>query len=99
VGPGLADRREHRRRVAVAAGNVLAFPPRFQLAHAIVNTGDAPLRYFAFSAPAASIEMVDYPTSGKRTERTRYGKFRRFYLPNRLDVRYFEGFPLDDTNK
>jgi len=82
-----------------SASSAKCVTPRFQLAHAIVNTGDAPLRYFAFSAPAASIEMVDYPTSGKRTERTRYGKFRRFYLPDCLDVPYFEGFPLDDTTE
>ncbi len=84
-------------RAAVAAGDVLAFPPRFQIAHAIVNTGDAPLRYFAFGAPAEAVEMADYPTSGKRLERTPYGKVRRFYLPDRLDVPYFEGEPIDDA--
>lgn len=82
-------------RVPIVAGDVLGFPPRFQIAHAIVNTGDAPLRFFSFSAPAESVEMADYPTTGARLERTPYGKYRRFYLPDHLDVPYFEGEPID----
>ncbi|HEX2187071.1 MAG TPA: cupin domain-containing protein [Chloroflexota bacterium] len=84
-------------RVPIGAGDVLAFPPRFQLAHAIVNTGHAPLRYFAFSAHAEAVEMADYPTSGARMERTPYGKYRRFPLPERLDMPYFEGEPIDEA--
>jgi hypothetical protein len=76
---------------------VLAFPPRFQIAHAIRNPAGAPLRFFAFSAPAETLEMANYPTSGARMERTPYGKHRRFYLPERLDVPYFEGEPVDEA--
>jgi uncharacterized cupin superfamily protein len=83
-------------RAAIQAGDVLAFPPRCQIAHAIVNTGDAPLRFFSFSAPTERLEMVDYPTSGARLERTAFGKRRRFQLPERLDMPYFEGEPLDE---
>lgn len=80
---------------AVAAGDVLGFPPRYQIAHAIRNTGEPPLRYLAFSAAAEEVEMVDYPTSGARLERAGYGKRRRFFLPERLDVPYFENEPVD----
>jgi uncharacterized cupin superfamily protein len=75
---------------------VLGFPPRYQVAHAFVNTGDRPLRYFAFGARAAALEMVDYPASGKRSEGTAYGKYRRFYPPARTDVPYWENEPADE---
>lgn len=91
------ERRGATRRIAIESGDVLAFPPRFQIAHAIRNTGGAPLRYFAFSAPAETLEMADYPTTGARLERTQYGKRRRFYLPERLDVPYFEGEPTNEA--
>lgn len=84
------------RRVPVQAGDVVGFPPRYQVAHAFVNTGDEPLRYFAFGTPAETLEMVDYPTSGKRAEGTAYGKYRRFYPPERSDVPYWENEPVDE---
>jgi uncharacterized cupin superfamily protein len=82
-------------RIPIRAGDVLGFPPRYQVAHALVNTGDAPLRYFAFGAPAETLEMVDYLTSGARLERTPFGKRLRFYQPERTDVPYWENEPVD----
>jgi uncharacterized cupin superfamily protein len=84
------------RRFPIQAGDVLGFPPRYQVAHAIVNTGDEPLRYFAFGAPAEILRMVDYPTSGMRLEETPYGKERSFYPPERTDVPYWEHQPVDE---
>jgi uncharacterized cupin superfamily protein len=84
------------RRFPIRAGDVLGFPPRYQVAHAIVNTGDEPLRYFAFGAPAETLRMVDYPTSGTRLEGTPYGKEHSFYPPERLDVDYWENQPVDE---
>jgi uncharacterized cupin superfamily protein len=85
-----------RGRVPVRAGDVLGFPPRYQVAHALANTGDEPLRYFAFGAPAEPLEMIDYPTSGARLERTPFGKRRRFYPPEPPDVPYWEHEPVDE---
>ena len=97
VTEGRGELQTEHHRIAIQAGDVLAFPPRFQIAHAIRNTADAPLRFFAFSAPAQTLEMADYPSTGARLERTPYGKRRRFYLPEQLDVPYFEGEPVDEA--
>jgi uncharacterized cupin superfamily protein len=83
-------------RVPIRAGDVLGFPPRYQVAHAVVNTGDEPLRYFAFGAPAERLELLDYVTAGVRRESTAYGKRRRFYQPERTDVPYWENEPVDE---
>jgi uncharacterized cupin superfamily protein len=80
---------------AIAAGDVLGFPPRYQVAHAFRNTGEDPLRYLAFAAPAETLEMVDYPETGIRMERTPYGKGHRFVLPERQRVPYWEGVRTD----
>ena len=82
------------RRVPVAAGDVVAFPPRYQIAHSFKNTGTEPLRFFAFSALSGeAVGMIDYPLSGKHLEYTDYGKMRRYFLPERVNVPYFEGEP------
>jgi uncharacterized cupin superfamily protein len=83
-------------RVPLRAGDVLGFPPRYQVAHAIVNTGDEPLRYFAFGAPAETLDMVDYVTPGVRRELTAFGKSHRFYPPERTNVPYWENEPVDE---
>jgi uncharacterized cupin superfamily protein len=80
---------------AIAAGDVFGFPPRYQIAHQICNTGEGDLRFLSFSAPAERLEMMDYPESGQRAEGTTYGKRRRFFLPERVDVGYWEGTPTD----
>jgi uncharacterized cupin superfamily protein len=83
-------------RVPVAPGDVVAFPPRYQLAHSFKNTGTEPLRFFAFAAPSPEqVGVVDYPLSGKRFTVTPYGKVARYYLPERRDVPYFENEPAD----
>jgi uncharacterized cupin superfamily protein len=54
-------------RVEVRAGDYLAFPAGPQHAHTLTNTGAAPLRYLALSAPAtpATLDIVGYPDSKK----------------------------------
>ncbi|MDQ3699866.1 MAG: cupin domain-containing protein [Chloroflexota bacterium] len=79
----------------IEAGDVLAFPPRYQIAHAIANTGTEDLIFLALSAPAETLEMIDYPESGARMERTTYGKYRRFRLPQELDLDYWDGERVD----
>jgi uncharacterized cupin superfamily protein len=80
---------------AIAAGDVLGFPPRYQVAHAFRSTGDEPLRYLAFAAPAETLEMVDYPETGVRMERTPFGKRYRFVLPTDRHVPYWGGVRTD----
>ena len=54
-------------RVEVRAGDYVAFPAGPQSAHALTNTGSAPLRYLALSAPATpvTLDVVGYPDSKK----------------------------------
>jgi uncharacterized cupin superfamily protein len=75
-----------RGRVLVRAGDVLGFPPRYQVAHALANTGDAPLRYLVLEAPAG----------GQRAAATAFGKARPFDPPAQLDVPYWENEPVDE---
>jgi uncharacterized cupin superfamily protein len=79
----------------IAAGDLLGFPPRYQIAHAFRNTGEAPLRYLAFGAPAESLEMLDYLDSNLRAEYTSYGKRYRFHLPEERDIPYWHGVRTD----
>ena len=83
------------RRIPVKAGDVVAFPPRYQIAHSFKCTGSEPLRFFAFGAPGKEqVEVVDYPLSGKRlTLAWPPGKMARYFLPERKDVPYFENEP------
>ena len=83
------------RRVRIAAGDVVAFPPRYQIAHSFKCTGSEPLRFLAFAAPGEeSVGVVDYPLSGKRlTYAWPPGKTYRYFLPERRDVPYFENEP------
>ena len=83
------------RRIPVRAGDVVAFPPRFQIAHSFKCTGSEPLRFFAFGAPGKEhVGIVDYPLSGKRlTMAWPPGKLARYFLPERRDVPYFENEP------
>ena len=82
--------------IPIRAGDVLGFPPRYQVAHAIRNTGAAELRLLAIGSPGAErLEMIDYPASGQRAEFATFGKQRRFFLPERLNVGYWEGTPTD----
>ena len=88
-------RRSGRGTFAVVAGDVFGCPPRYQIAHHIRNTGEGDLRFLSFAAPAERLDMGDYPESGQRVESTAYGKRRRFFLPERVDVGYWEGTPTD----
>ncbi|MCW5695439.1 MAG: cupin domain-containing protein [Bauldia sp.] len=48
------------------AGDVCAAPPGGpEVAHQIINTGEATLRYFGFSTRPEVAEVVEYPDSGK----------------------------------
>jgi uncharacterized cupin superfamily protein len=76
---------------AIEPGLVLAFPPRYQIAHVIQNTGQEPLRFLSFAAQAEHLDTVDYPDTGQHAEGTRFGKRRRFFLPERTNVGYWEG--------
>jgi uncharacterized cupin superfamily protein len=80
----------------IRVGDVLGFPPRYQVAHSIRNTGTAELRLLAIGSPGAErLEMIDYPASGQRAESAAFGKQRRFFLPERVNVGYWEGTPTD----
>jgi uncharacterized cupin superfamily protein len=92
---GQGEVRTEQGTFAIAAGDVLGFPPRYQVAHAVRNTGEGDLRYLSFSSWAEQIDMNDYPESGQRSEGTPYGKSRRFFLPERVDVGYWERTPTD----
>ena len=83
------------RCIPVRAGDVVAFPPRYQIAHSFKCTGSEPLRFFAFGAPGKEhVGVVDYPLSGKRlTMAWPPGKMARYFLPERKDVPYFENEP------
>ena len=83
------------RRIAVRAGDVVAFPPRYQIAHSFKCTGMEPLRFLAFGASGEErVGVVDYPLSGKRlTFAWPPGKVFRYFLPERRDVPYFENEP------
>lgn len=81
--------------VAVRAGDLMGFPPRYQIPHAFRNTGDTVLRYLAFGAPAETLDMLDYLEAGVRAEYTRYGKHYRFRLPEERDIPYWENVPTD----
>jgi uncharacterized cupin superfamily protein len=50
--------------VALRAGDYVTLPPGPDHAHQIVNTGNGPLRYLAFSTLHPT-EVVGYPDSGK----------------------------------
>jgi uncharacterized cupin superfamily protein len=83
------------RRVPVKAGDVVGFPPRYQIAHSFKCTGSEPLRFISFGAPGEEVVgVVDYPLSGTRLTYARPpGKVDRFYLPERRDVPYYENEP------
>ena len=92
---GQGEVRTEQGAFAVAAGDVFGFPPRYQIAHRLRNTGEGDLRFLSFAAPAERLDMCDYPESGQRYEGTAYGKRRRFFLPERVNVGYWEGTPTD----
>jgi uncharacterized cupin superfamily protein len=92
---GEGELRTERGVFPVRAGDMLGFPPRYQVAHALRNTGPGDLRYLSFSAPAEQLNMNDYPESGQRSEYTPYGKSHRFFRPERMDVGYWENTPTD----
>jgi uncharacterized cupin superfamily protein len=79
----------------IQAGDLLGFPPRYQIAHAFRNTGDVTLRYLAFGTATETLEMLDYIESGVRAEFTRFGKGYRFRLPDERHIPYWEGVPAD----
>jgi uncharacterized cupin superfamily protein len=81
--------------IPIQAGDILGFPPRYQLPHAFRNTGDEVLRYLAFGAPGESIDMLDYLETDVRVEVTRYGKHHAFYLPEEREIPYWHGVPID----
>jgi uncharacterized cupin superfamily protein len=77
----------------IRAGDALGFPARYQVAHAIRNTGNADLRLLSFGAdtPAEPVGLAEYPNSGKQLQRLGPGRRRSFYLPENLGVDYWEG--------
>jgi uncharacterized cupin superfamily protein len=59
--------KEGKETVALRAGDYVAMPPGPDFAHALTNTGAAPLRYLCLSAPASAttLDVVLYPDSKK----------------------------------
>jgi uncharacterized cupin superfamily protein len=93
---GEGELRTERGTVPIRAGDVLGFPPRHQVAHAIRNTGPGELRFLAVGSPGAErLDMTDYPESGQHSETAAFGKRRRFFLPDRVQVGYWEGVATD----
>ena len=84
-------------RIPIEAGDIIAFPPRYQIAHSFKCTGSEPLRFLGFGAQGEErVGVVDYPLSGKRfTFAWPSGKAYRYYLPEQRDVPYFENEPED----
>jgi uncharacterized cupin superfamily protein len=85
-------------RIPIGPGDVIAFPPRYQIAHSFKAVGPEPLRFLAFSAPAALDEGViisDYTVSGKRAIAANYTAGERYYVPAERNVPYYENEPLD----
>ena len=57
----------------VKAGDVLAAPTGgAEVAHQIVNTGTAPLKYLGISANPGNSDVVEYPDSGKFAVSSRF---------------------------
>lgn len=82
----------------IRAGDALGFPARHHVAHGIRNTGGHDLRMLSFGAappPDEYAGISEYPESRKQGQWLGPGKFRRFYLPDKLDVDYWEGERLD----
>jgi hypothetical protein len=77
----------------IQAGDILAFPPRYRWRTPSPTRTRA--SYASFGAPAEVLDMVDYPDSGQRSEGSRFGKRRRFFLPERVDVGYWERTPTE----
>jgi uncharacterized cupin superfamily protein len=92
---GRGEVRTEQGTFAIAAGDVFGFPPRYQIAHHIRNTSEGELRFLSFAAPVERLDMCDHPGSGQRFEGTAYGKRRRFFLPERVNVGYWEGTPTE----
>jgi uncharacterized cupin superfamily protein len=81
----------------IGAGDVLGFPPRYPVAHAVRNTGSAELRYFAFAAVADAADVVglcEYPESNKQLQFVPT-RSRLFFLPDEQHVDYWAGERLD----
>ncbi len=83
--------------LAVHAGDALGFPPRADVAHAIRNTGRDDLRMLSFGAhlPSEPGGIAEYPESGKQLQWLGPGRMRIFYLPENLNVDYWEGERLE----
>ena len=81
--------------IPIQAGDLLGFPPRYQVPHAFRNTGAETLRYLAFGAHSEALEMVDYLESNVRAESAPYGKRHRFHLPEQRDIPYWDGVPIE----
>lgn len=82
----------------IRAGDALGFPARNHVAHGIRNTGARDLRMLSFGAPPPPDEAVhvgEYPESNKLLQSHGPGTARRFYIPEKLDVDYWEGERLD----
>lgn len=64
---GTGSLRIGKDRVEVRAGDYVALLPGPDFAHALTNSGEAPLRYLCMSSPTApvSLDVVGYPDSGK----------------------------------
>ena len=59
----------------VKTNDVLAAPTGGpEVAHQIINTGSAPLKYLGISATPAGTEVVEYPDSGKFGVGSRYDR-------------------------
>jgi uncharacterized cupin superfamily protein len=76
----------------VGPGDYVAFPPGGP-AHQLINAGEEPFVYFAASANPNSVDVVEYPATGKVAVAVgRPPAWKRFIFPDQ-QVDYFEGDP------
>ena len=90
--------------VELRAGDYVALPPGPDFAHALTNTGEAPLRYLCMSSPAApaTMDIVLYPDSKKISfaagiepgKTPRDGWVFKIIKEDQPPVGYYDGEPL-----
>ncbi len=82
-------------RVAVRAGDWIAFPVGPDHAHQMINDGDEPLVYLCVSAAAQKVDVVGYPDSKKvaATAGTFEKPLHRFVVREGENVDYWDGEP------
>jgi len=104
---GTGTLRVGKDQVTVRSGDYVALPPGPETAHALTNTGTAPLRYLALSGAAITmtLDVVSYPDSKKisfaagvdPTKGLRSGWAFKVVKESTPNAGYYEDEPLAGT--